>query len=337
MGSSLFEPGQQALPGPQLLESTQQKYGAEQMQSLLASLQAGQAPTLDIEGLSALEQQSLSLLGSFIGQGLPSAYTTALGELEKTVAGGYDPAKSPLYQSMVAESERLTEGGLAQIATQAELGGMLGSTGRMAAQGEYLGATQNELMRQLGLMTEAERGRQFGAVPLLLQAGQGQQAMQLGQIGAGMQYGQLPRQIEQARSEAAFQQQMMPYTQGAQIAGQLMQYAPFYQPQFAQTPSGFEKIAGVVGVGADLASIYKDIQPTPPPPSPSDIRLKDNIVKTGEIDGINVYEFNFIGNPQRYQGVIAQEVRHIPGVVVTGNDGFLRVNYSKLPVEYKEV
>ena len=41
----------------------------------------------------------------------------------------------------------------------------------------------------------------------------------------------------------------------------------------------------------------------------SDVRLKENITKVGNSpSGINIYEWNYIGNKQRYRGVMAQEI-----------------------------
>ena len=65
----------------------------------------------------------------------------------------------------------------------------------------------------------------------------------------------------------------------------------------------------------------------------SDIRLKENIVRVGELpSGLAVYEFNFIGRDERERGVIAQEVMHvIPEAVIVDHDsGYLMVDYGML-------
>jgi hypothetical protein len=67
----------------------------------------------------------------------------------------------------------------------------------------------------------------------------------------------------------------------------------------------------------------------------SDVRLKDNIEPAGEIDGINMYTWDWhkdapVTSPMNY-GVIAQEVAEThPEAVVTGEHGYLMVDYSKL-------
>ena len=73
--------------------------------------------------------------------------------------------------------------------------------------------------------------------------------------------------------------------------------------------------------------------------SGSDIRLKSNIEKIGELNsGINLYrwEWNEVADQigvgdQPTVGVLAQElIEYRPDLVVKGYDGYFRVNYSGL-------
>lgn len=69
----------------------------------------------------------------------------------------------------------------------------------------------------------------------------------------------------------------------------------------------------------------------------SDIRLKHSIEPRGQVNGINVYEFSYIGKTKRFIGVMAHEVAHIAGAVARRGK-FLCVDYSKLDgIEYAEV
>lgn len=67
----------------------------------------------------------------------------------------------------------------------------------------------------------------------------------------------------------------------------------------------------------------------------SDIRLKHNIIPVDQLDnGIHLYRFQYNWSDQEYVGVMAQEVEHIvPGAVMRGNDGYLRVNYERLGLQ----
>jgi len=69
----------------------------------------------------------------------------------------------------------------------------------------------------------------------------------------------------------------------------------------------------------------------------SDIRLKENINKVGTENGFNIYEFNYIGSPKRYRGVVAQEVEKIIPNAVIEFGGVKYVDYSLTGIEFKEV
>ena len=67
----------------------------------------------------------------------------------------------------------------------------------------------------------------------------------------------------------------------------------------------------------------------------SDRRSKQNITKVGvSKKGTNIYEFNYIGVKQRYQGVMADEV---PWAVIKRENDYSLVDYSKVDVEFKKV
>jgi len=65
----------------------------------------------------------------------------------------------------------------------------------------------------------------------------------------------------------------------------------------------------------------------------SDIRLKENIVKTGEIEGINIYTYNYLGDSVLQRGVMAQELlgTNFANAVEMQDNGFYAVDYSLLP------
>jgi hypothetical protein len=72
----------------------------------------------------------------------------------------------------------------------------------------------------------------------------------------------------------------------------------------------------------------------------SDRRLKENIALVGTSEkGINIYQFNYIGEQGLYEGVIAQELlgTEFETALLTGEDGMYKVDYSKLDVEFKQI
>jgi hypothetical protein len=94
------------------------------------------------------------------------------------------------------------------------------------------------------------------------------------------------------------------------------------------------------------------VAPTPPPVTtggwsgvlgggtgPSDRRLKQNITQVGKsASGLNIYTFEYIDKSfgeGLWQGVMSDEIPEI--AVIKGNDGYDRVDYSKLDVTFKKI
>ena len=87
----------------------------------------------------------------------------------------------------------------------------------------------------------------------------------------------------------------------------------------ADATSRFNAVVGAIGEAApDQITI-------------SDIRAKENIEKLDEVNGINIYKFDYINGEKDQVGVIAQEMQEkCPECVVTKGE-YLAVDYSKLP------
>lgn len=104
-----------------------------------------------------------------------------------------------------------------------------------------------------------------------------------------------------------------------------------YANALSQMDSGMGGLGAVLGGGAKLYSAFA---------APSDRRLKENIVLVGkdEATGLNLYEFNYTGNPTRFRGVMADEVEpRFPDAVVYDDMGFASVNYQMLGIDFEEV
>jgi hypothetical protein len=72
----------------------------------------------------------------------------------------------------------------------------------------------------------------------------------------------------------------------------------------------------------------------------SDIRLKTNIELIGTKNGLNIYSWNYLGdNLKRFSGVIAQELleTNYKSALNVDSNGYYFVDYSHLPVEFREV
>jgi hypothetical protein len=69
----------------------------------------------------------------------------------------------------------------------------------------------------------------------------------------------------------------------------------------------------------------------------SDLRLKHDVTLLGQLDnGLGFYRFAYNGGTKTYVGVMAQEVQRVmPGAVVRGEDGYLRVHYDRLGLKFE--
>lgn len=92
-----------------------------------------------------------------------------------------------------------------------------------------------------------------------------------------------------------------------------------------------DPFAALLGAGAQLGAAYI---------GKSDRRFKTDIVLLGtdERTGLDLYEFRYLDSPQRYRGVMADEVQaKYPQAVVVLPGGYLAVNYTMLGLEMTAV
>jgi hypothetical protein len=71
----------------------------------------------------------------------------------------------------------------------------------------------------------------------------------------------------------------------------------------------------------------------------SDLRLKEDVRCIGTtVFGLPLYQFKYIGAPETYEGVMAQDVLQVmPSAVSRGADGYYRVNYGALGTSMRRV
>ena len=80
-------------------------------------------------------------------------------------------------------------------------------------------------------------------------------------------------------------------------------------------------------------SVGDDVQP------PSDLRLKHDVTRVGTAAyGLPLYHFKYLGRPETYEGVMAQDVLQVmPSAVARGADGYYRVNYRLLGMDLRRI
>jgi hypothetical protein len=114
---------------------------------------------------------------------------------------------------------------------------------------------------------------------------------------------------------------------GLQTFGQLLGALP---QSGGSTSQGSSESSSQNGMGQQIAAAAMLF---------SDERLKEDIIKVGERDGLGIYQFSYKGDPNhtRFQGVMAQEVlKHDPEAVEEVN-GVLMVDYGRLGFPMMEV
>ena len=171
---------------------------------------------------------------------------------------------------------------------------------------------QMALAQQLGRQGLDEQAATFAAAQQLAQMGGTQEQRQ--QMQAAADYEQWLRSQEGFADEAAFLQAMQP-TPG--------------QTQYQRKPSVWGQIGGGLLAGAGVAAQAGAFG--------SDARIKDNIEYVGMENGFKTYEFNYLGRDNRYKGVMAQEVMVERPDAVEMQDGFYRVNYDAIGVQFEAV
>ena len=183
-----------------------------------------------------------------------------------------------------------------------------------------------------------------------------QSAMQMRQLAAqtGMSPGQAAMQqrmsMQQAQSQTGgIDMSMQKYLQSQQQAGLGVMGNMSQQQQSMNENSANAYVQQInahnaarqsrVGMVAGLAQgAMSMVAPSFAKEPSSDIRLKENIELVGKSPkGVNIYEFDYKDKSYgegRYKGVMAQEV---PNASLKDKDGYLRVNYNKLDVNFERI
>ena len=322
--------------------------------------QAAQQAQSAFEQAQGRRQQAAQLTGS-LGQAGAGTALQAAGQ-----AGQLGLSAEQLAQRGALEGGQLGLSGQqglgSLLASQAGIGQNIGQLG---LQGQQLGANvfgqQMDRTAQaasgLGGLTQGQFGtalQAFGAGTGAQRAaasgiaGLGQQGQQMlgTQIGTLGQLGGQGRGIQQRGLDAQYtaatqlaDEPFMRLQRGQQLLQGGAQFMPQYQTGYGATagqagayqqPSGLAKASGILGTLGQIGSTLF---------SASDIRLKENIKKIDEGgSGIGWYTWDWnekakeIGvDDQPTEGVIAQELIKIdPSAVVMGDDGYYRVDYSKV-------
>ncbi len=119
----------------------------------------------------------------------------------------------------------------------------------------------------------------------------------------------------------------------------LQQQADANANQAAAYGGMMSALGSIGGAAIGAAGTVEAADITAQAQTPSDRRLKKNIKLLGRsLSGLNIYSFEYINKKLgkgTYQGVMSDEIPL--SAVVKHEDGFDRVDYSKLDVEFKQI
>jgi len=341
---SIFKPSTTVVQAPQQSTTTYDipAYFKEIQERTLRRAEAeSQVPYQAFQGqriapLSQLEQQAANIATQQI---LPQAGQLAnIGAqtFDTTMAQQYmNPYQEQVIQGTIGDIQEQYQQGQRALAAQSIGAGAFGGSRfgveRALGQERFLDQVGDisARLRQQGF----ESGAQRFAADRAAQLGAAQaQLASLGAAASGIgQFGQVERGIAQADlaeayrdfvEERGYGQEQVRQVIGALAGAPIRSYGE-ERSGFVGTPVSGPSAFGQI-TGAALSAYQL-----------SDIRLKTDIKLVGQSDsGINIYNFKYKGNNKLYQGVMAHQV---PEASAVDQYGYLRVDYSKIDVEFKEL
>ena len=142
----------------------------------------------------------------------------------------------------------------------------------------------------------------------------GDEAHTGGESGGGLSAAAQPTMASSGIGPFGIPMSMMPQSRGGGMAASAGPWG---------VPSGWGGVGNASVANAKQATMMAF----------SDIRLKENIKKTGvSPSGIPIYEFNYIGDNNRYSGAMAQDLLDTDAVSMH-DSGYYIVNYNNIDVD----
>ena len=309
-----------------------------------------------VAGLDPMMQQAYEGYGALT---LPSEYGAAsdiyAGMAAETpeqrmasVRGYQDMYTEGVIDPMLAQAERKRAQERVGEAAGITKAGAFGNVRRGVFEGEREAAYETSrdamvagLMQQGLSFGEAQvaaenQARMAGAQGMMGAAGAGRQA-ELGALGAQMSAGGLMRGVEQEGLGSAYEQFMREQQYPLQALTGLFSTAGLIPAGIGTTTgSSYDPYGGMKAFGQLLHGAGSAGQGYEAYKGTSDVRLKDNIVPQGSVNGVNFYTWDWNDAAKKSGlnegitfGVMAQELeKSHPELVVVGDHGYRMVNYA---------
>ena len=235
------------------------------------------------------------------------------------IRGGFAPTQSSIGSDIGMQMNPFNDSVINDINRQAGgefsvLKGVLDEGGAFGSNREMLGANDIDLSRlnQIGRFKQDQYNSALNNAMTTMPKARAQDAQNLLSIGdrergldSAIRQGDINGLLALGKSMS-----VLPQSGGTIV------------PEQGMTIQDLASIAG--GVGGAMAGF-------------SDRRLKEDVKLIGKENGHNIYEFKYIGKPEVYRGVMAQEVLKIKPEAVIVQDGHLAVYYDQIGVDFRRV
>ena len=313
-----------------------------------ATDQYGQA----IEQINAMQPMVQDQVSGAFNQGMAGYGNQMGGGFASGLQGQVGPNSyvNALAGDMMSDAQKIKAQNLGGIDARAAAAGMSGSSGYHNSANQMANNVDEQTMQgmnnlrfnaynqgvqnNMNLANMMDRNQQFGVgnTGAMQNAAMNQFNPAMAGLQATGAYGQIiggPTTLTQSSGGSSQSSSSQGFSNGMNVGMNMGQGAGFNNSAGGSSGQGtsnssgwnFSPGAAMSGMGSIMAA--------------SDIRLKDNVTLVDNIDGVNMYEWDWkddapIKEDMTY-GVIAQDVmRTHPDAVVEGDHGYLMVDYSKL-------
>jgi hypothetical protein len=282
--------------------------------------------------MSPEQQLGLTMTGNRAINGSP-LNTGAQAGLLSTINGDYlNPANNPGFQQTLDDlTNKYARGTAASRDASAAMSRNFGGSAYQEMKGVDNRAFADSLNKTAGDMYGVERNNQmqaYGMAPTL--AGEDYKDAQA-LLGVGDAIRNETQGVNDLNYANWLEAQNHPYQQlntlqsaiTGSVGNQGTATATGPNPNAVKT----NNTAQILGTGAQVASMAMK----------SDIRTKENIIPTGFENGFQTYAFNYIDEPERYIGVMAQEVEISHPQAVIEINGVKHVHYDMIGVQMRRI
>lgn len=266
--------GKYSTPEPKAFMTPEQQEALGQMMAFSRSGKFGPGGTMTAgEGykgslgdfnMTGTEKTSQGKLDSLLKSGMAESFGLGTGEIKKLLGtNSYDPNNDGgVYSGLTAGIDYNTGRAMDAVKQAGAYSGGLFSSGVGRNLGDVAIQGGNQKSSILASLYQDFANKKFNAIPLALQAGQAEETIGLNRIGAGYQYGGLPRTLNTARDQANYGEFQRSRTE-AQLPLNMMAKVYGGGPnwgtpsQTIETPSPWNRLLDtMVSVGSTAAGYY---------------------------------------------------------------------------------